>query len=114
MVVYLHPHPYRVKLAFKTDLCTTVITVSDSDRKLLYILNVMVQVHDPLSACTCMSHKHTVEHHMRRIYCYLGDVGETSSNNARHLCLYEVVALRRDNGRVDEAKEDGTVHRVHA
>ena len=44
---------------------------------------------------------------------YLRDVGETSSNNARHLCLYEVVALRRHNGGVDEAKEDGTVHRVY-
>ena len=44
---------------------------------------------------------------------YLRDVGETSSNNARHLCLYEVVALRRHNGGVDEAKEDGTVHCVH-
>ena len=44
---------------------------------------------------------------------YLRDVSETPSDNTRHLCLYEVVTMRRDNGRVDEAKEDGTVHCVH-
>ena len=46
--------------------------------------------------------------------CYLGDIGETPPNNARHLRLYEAVALRRDDGGVDEAKEDGTVHCVHS
>jgi hypothetical protein len=44
---------------------------------------------------------------------YLRDVGETSSHNAGHLRLYEAVAVRRDNGRIDEPKEDSTVHRVH-
>ena len=44
---------------------------------------------------------------------YLGYVGETSSNDAGHLRLNEAVALRRHDGRVDEPKKDGTVHRVH-
>ena len=44
---------------------------------------------------------------------YLRDVGETSPDDAGHLCLNEVVTVRRDNGRVDEPKEDGAVHRVH-
>ena len=44
---------------------------------------------------------------------YLRDVGETSSNNARYLHLYEAIALRRHNGGVDEAKKDGTVHCVY-
>lgn len=43
---------------------------------------------------------------------YLGDEGEPSAHTNRNLSLHKVVALRRDDGRVYEAEEDGAVHGV--
>ena len=43
---------------------------------------------------------------------YLGDEGESSAHTNRNLSLYKVVALRRDDGGIHEAQEDGTVHGV--
>lgn len=44
---------------------------------------------------------------------YLREERETSPDIVRNLSLDETVALRRDNGRVDEAKKDGRVDSVH-
>ena len=43
---------------------------------------------------------------------YLGDEGESSAHTNWNLPLHKVVALRRDDGGIHEAQEDGTVHRV--
>ena len=43
---------------------------------------------------------------------YLGDEGESSAHTYWNLSLHKVVALRRDDGGIHKAEEDGTVHGV--
>ena len=79
----------------------------------IYITHVYMYVHVhvyvhlckqvPETFCTCDD-----------VYFHLWDECETSSHNAGNLGLYQVVALRRNDGRVDESQKYGTVYCVYS